>query len=165
LNYQVTIKLLRRAGLIAAWPMHGLVRGGRLGGHLRNAEREGLASYLRMERFVHANTDGPANPYARVYGSVDIKRDFPSFKITKMHKEFMHAPPLPVHRLPGGNLMGWHLWVEMEPIAQSKRVTRPGSNGARNGQMRPLGDNETPLLIGAGASNAEEETNEASVAT
>jgi glycosyltransferase involved in cell wall biosynthesis/SAM-dependent methyltransferase len=113
LNYQVTIRILRRAGLIAAWPMHGLVRRGHLGGHLRNAEREGLASYLRMDRFLHANTDGPANPYARVYAIGDLRRDFPDFEITKMHKEFMHAPPLPVHGLPGGRLMGWHLWVEM----------------------------------------------------
>jgi ubiquinone/menaquinone biosynthesis C-methylase UbiE len=116
LNYQLTIKVLRRAGLLAAWPLHGKVQRGYLGGHLRNAEREGLASYLRIDRFLHANTDGPANPYARVYGETDINRDFPDFEIAKMQKEFMHAPPLPVHGLPGGRLMGWHLWVEMKPI-------------------------------------------------
>jgi glycosyltransferase involved in cell wall biosynthesis/SAM-dependent methyltransferase len=118
LNYQLTIRVLRRAGLIAAWPLHGIVRRGHLGGHLRNAEREGLSSYLRMDRFLHANTDGPGNPYARVYAETDLRRDFPDFKITNMRKEFMHAPPLPVHGLPGGHLMGWHLWVEMEPIRQ-----------------------------------------------
>jgi hypothetical protein len=68
-----------------------------------------------MDRFVHANTDGPANPYARVYDISDIERDFPDFRVVSNHKEFMHAPPLPVHGLPGGRLMGWHLWVEMEP--------------------------------------------------
>lgn len=137
LNYQLTIKVLRRAGLVAAWPMHSVLRGGRLGGHLRNAEREGLGSYLRMDRFVHANTDGPANPYARVYDFADIKRDFPDFRIAGMHKEFMHAPPLPVHRLPGGTLMGWHLWVEMEPIAWPKAAEPPASNGAGNKNARP----------------------------
>jgi SAM-dependent methyltransferase len=125
LNYQVTIRVLRRAGLLAAWPLKGRVRKGHLGGHLRNAEREGLGSYLRMDRFLHANTDGPQNPYARVYGESDIRRDFPDFEISKMRKEFMHAPPLPVHGLPGGRLMGWHLWVEMEPIS------KPSLNGAR----------------------------------
>ena len=45
-----------------------------------------------MDRFVHANTDGPANPYARVYDFTDIKRDFPNFRVVGMHKEFMHAP-------------------------------------------------------------------------
>jgi glycosyltransferase involved in cell wall biosynthesis/SAM-dependent methyltransferase len=123
LNYQLTIKVLRRAGLLAAWPLHGRVRGGYLGGHLRNAEREGLASYLRIDRFLHANTDGPENPYARVYGETDIKRDFPDFEIAKMQKEFMHAPPLPVHGLPGGRLMGWHLWVEMNPTAKTDSET------------------------------------------
>jgi glycosyltransferase involved in cell wall biosynthesis/SAM-dependent methyltransferase len=132
LNYQVTIRILRRAGLIAAWPLHGLVRRGHLGGHLRNAEREGLASYLRMERFLHANTDGPANPYARVYGAGDLKRDFPDFEITKMHKEFMHAPPLPVHGLPGGRLMGWHLWVEMVPLQ------RPQTGNGKRTRTREL---------------------------
>ena len=132
LNYLLTIKLLRRAGLLAAWPVRGLVQRGHLGGHLRNAEREGLSSYLRIERFIHANTDGPANPYARVYDLADIERDFPDFRITKTHKEFMHAPPLPVHGLPGGRLMGWHLWVEMEPV--TKRVDpayTSGSNGMK----------------------------------
>jgi ubiquinone/menaquinone biosynthesis C-methylase UbiE len=116
LNYQLTIRVLRRAGLIAAWPFRKVFKRGLLGQHLHNAEQEGLMNYLRMERFIHANTDGPANPFARVYGLVDVKRDFPDFKVVKVHKEFMHAPPLPVHGLPGGHLLGWHLWVEMEPI-------------------------------------------------
>jgi glycosyltransferase involved in cell wall biosynthesis/SAM-dependent methyltransferase len=116
LNYLLTIKYLRRAGLVAAWPLRRLVHRGHLGGHLRNAEREGLSRYLRIERFVHANTDGPANPFARVYDLADVRRDFPDFRVTRTQKEFMHAPPLPVHGLPGGHLMGWHLWVEMEPV-------------------------------------------------
>jgi hypothetical protein len=29
----------------------------------------------------------------------------------------MHAPPLPVHGLPGETLMGWHLWIHLEPVA------------------------------------------------
>jgi SAM-dependent methyltransferase len=132
LNYLLTIKFLRRAGLVAAWPVRGLVKGGHLGSHLRNAEREGLSSYLRIERFIHANTDGPANPYARVYDFADIERDFPDFRIIKTHKEFMHAPPLPVHGLPGGRLMGWHLWAEMEPVTRRVGPAHTtGSNGIK----------------------------------
>jgi glycosyltransferase involved in cell wall biosynthesis/SAM-dependent methyltransferase len=163
LNYQVTIKVLRRAGLVAAWPMHRVLRGGRLGGHLRNAEREGLTSYLRMDRFVHANTDGPANPYARVYGIADIRRDFPNFRVTGMHKEFMHAPPLPVHRLPGGHLMGWHLWVEMEPMARPNRGTRPGSNGSQNKHLRSLAENGKYSLLPTRVPNAEGRASESHV--
>jgi glycosyltransferase involved in cell wall biosynthesis/SAM-dependent methyltransferase len=145
LNYLLTIKLLRRAGLLAAWPARNHLSQGHLGGHLRNAEREGLSSYLRIERFVHANTDGPANPFARVYDLDDVRRDFPNFRITKSHKEFMHAPPLPVHGLPGGHLMGWHLWVEMEPIPRTvdlahraePNVLRADQNG-HSSHLRPL---------------------------
>jgi hypothetical protein len=30
----------------------------------------------------------------------------------------MHAPPLPVHGLPGGSVMGWHLWAHLSPAGQ-----------------------------------------------
>ena len=67
-----------------------------------------------MERFVHASTDGPENPFARVYDLASVRRDFPAFRLARAHKEFMHAPPLPVHGAPAAHLMGWHLWVELE---------------------------------------------------
>jgi SAM-dependent methyltransferase len=115
LNYLVSVALLRRAALLAAWPFRGSVRGGPVGAHLRHAEREGLLSYLRLERFTHASTDGPDSPFARVYDLDRVSRDFPSFRLVGAHKEFMHAPPLPVHGLPGASWLGWHLWVELEP--------------------------------------------------
>ncbi len=113
LNYLVAISVIRRVAVLAAWPFRRFVQRGYLAAHLRNAEREGLVNYLRLERFVHANTDGPQSPFARVYDADGIRRDFPAFRLLRAHKEFMHAPPLPVHGLPGGNLMGWHLWVEL----------------------------------------------------
>jgi SAM-dependent methyltransferase len=113
LNYQVSIRVVRRAALMAAWPVRRHVRPGVLADHLANAEREGLLSYLRMPRFVHASTDGPASPFARVYDLTEVRRDFPLFEMSCSHKHYMHAPPLPVHGRPGGSLMGWHLWVEM----------------------------------------------------
>ncbi len=91
LNYAVAIGLVRRAALVAAWPLRRRIDGGYLGDHLRNAEREGLGPYLRMRRFVHASTDGPANPFSRVYDLADVRRDFPSFRVVHAHKEFMHA--------------------------------------------------------------------------
>jgi SAM-dependent methyltransferase len=122
LNYQIAIRVVRRGAIVAAWPVRTLIRRGPLAGHLRNAEDQGLSDYLKMDQFIHSNTDGPLNPFARVYGLRDVQRDFPDFKITKVHKEFMHAPPLPVHKLPGGSYMGWHLWVEMKPRAH--KLTR-----------------------------------------
>jgi SAM-dependent methyltransferase len=115
LNYLVAIAVLRRAAILAAWPVRDRVKGGLLGAHLRNAESEGLSNYLRLERFTHASTDGPDSPFARVYDEASVQRDFSSFRLVAAHKEFMHAPPLPVHGLPGASLAGWHLWVELEP--------------------------------------------------
>ena len=121
LNYLVSIGLIRRAVLLAAFPLAraGILKSdpaqGTLAAHLGNAETIGLFRYLRLDEFVHHNTDGPANPYALVYDRGRVKQDFPSFRVTRTYKRFMHAPPLPVHRLPGETLMGWHLWIHLVP--------------------------------------------------
>jgi SAM-dependent methyltransferase len=121
LNYLVSISVIRRAAVLAAFPLAkaGILSSGpgegMLAAHLDNARRIGLARYLRLDEFVHHNTDGPANPYALVYDRRRVQRDFPSFRVTRAYKRFMHAPPLPVHRLPGGTIMGWHLWIHMVP--------------------------------------------------
>ena len=120
LNYLVSIALLRRAALLAAYPLAkaGVIKpggDGMLGAHLANAQRLGLRRYLRLKEFTHYNTDGPANPYALVYDRGRIERDFPSFRVTRTYKRFMHAPPLPVHGLPGQELLGWHLWAHLQP--------------------------------------------------
>jgi SAM-dependent methyltransferase len=121
LNYLVSIGLIRRAALLAAFPLAraGILKSdpshGTLAGHLDNATKLGLFRYLRLDEFVHHNTDGPANPYALVYDRRRIEQDFPSFRVTRAYKRFMHAPPLPVHRLPGETIMGWHLWIHLVP--------------------------------------------------
>jgi SAM-dependent methyltransferase len=127
LNYLVSIGVIRRAALLAAYPLAqaGIVKpgysGGMLGGHLSNAKAMGLFRYLRLEEFTHHNTDGPANPYALVYDRRRLERDFPSFRVTRTYKRFMHAPPLPVHGLPGETLMGWHLWAHLTPVLAPDR--------------------------------------------
>jgi SAM-dependent methyltransferase len=121
LNYLISIGLVRRAALLGAYPLAqaGILKSGSSNGtlaaHLDNARKLGLFRYLRLDEFTHHNTDGPANPYALVYDRRRIEQDFPSFRITRMYKRFMHAPPLPVHRLPGQTLMGWHLWIHLVP--------------------------------------------------
>ena len=123
LNYVVSIGLIRRAVLLGAYPLSraGLLESapaqGMLAAHLDNAKKEGLFRYLRLDEFVHHNTDGPTNPYALVYDRKRVERDFPSFRITRTYKRFMHAPPLPVHRLPGEGIIGWHMWVHLAPRA------------------------------------------------
>jgi SAM-dependent methyltransferase len=119
LNYLVSIAILRRAALLVAFPFAqaGLLRPGAgrgmLAAHLGNAQKIGLFRYLRLKNFIHHNTDGPYNPYALVYDRSRIEQSFSSFALTGTYKRFMHAPPLPVHGLPGESLMGWHLWAHL----------------------------------------------------
>jgi hypothetical protein len=81
--------------------------------HLDNAEKTGLSRYLRMGTFTHVNTDGPHNPFAKVYSRRQVRADFPDFLLERSYQRYMHAPPLPVHQLPGGGVLGWHLWVHL----------------------------------------------------
>ncbi|MFT4978099.1 MAG: SAM-dependent methyltransferase [Myxococcota bacterium] len=113
LNYQLSIRVVRRLGLLAA-----LLTGSKdpkVARHVELAREQGPLKYLRMKNFIHRNTDGPDNPYAKVYDVAAIQADFPLFTLKDSFKRFMHAPPLPVHKLPGGSLLGWHLWAIMTP--------------------------------------------------
>jgi SAM-dependent methyltransferase len=122
LNYQVSIRVLRRAALAAAYPLRRtrLLDGAPaiLRRHLRNAERVGLRRYLDLDEFTHRSTDGPLNPYARVYSPQEVVADFPDFTLVETFQRYLHAPPLPVHGIPGsawlGRRWGWHLWVRLQ---------------------------------------------------
>ncbi len=116
LNYMLSIAVVRRLGLLFLW-FTGIKAGPMAELHLANARKQGLWRYLRLDNFVHANTDGPESPFARVYSRAEIAKDFPDFQITRTFKRFMHAPPLPVRWLPLEPLMGWHLWAILTPVA------------------------------------------------
>lgn len=114
LNYQVSIRIVRRFVLGVAYPFRKSKRlhfSTMLRQHLSNAEAVGLRRYLAIDNFTHRNTDGPLNPYARVYSVREVEREFPSFEVVRSFSRYMHAPPLPVQRLPGQRWLGWHLWV------------------------------------------------------
>jgi SAM-dependent methyltransferase len=113
LNYLLSISVVRRAGISAVY-LAGMRPQGIVGGHLANVKQKGLLRYLRMSEFLHANTDGPANPYSKVYDVAAVVRDFPCFRLEARYQEYMHAPPLPVAWLkPLAGLLGWHLWVHL----------------------------------------------------
>ena len=114
LNYLASISVARRAGLLAMYALR-LKGRGIYADHLANARSTGIGRYLQMANFINVSTDGPFNPYSKVYGLSDVAADFPSFEIVESHKEFMHAPPLPVQWLPLAGVLGWHLWVTMRP--------------------------------------------------
>lgn len=115
LNYLVSISFVRRLGLLAA-SVVARDAGGVVGQHLANARAAGLTNYLRMANFIHKNTDGPLNPYSKVYDLSTVTADFPDFQVVRSYKRFMHAPPLPVRWLPLDRMLGWHLWVHLRPV-------------------------------------------------
>jgi SAM-dependent methyltransferase len=112
LNYLLSISVARRVGLAAMYAAGSKGRG-IYADHLSNAKRVGLREYLDMRNFINVSTDGPFNPYSKVYSASDIAGDFPAFDVVETHKEFMHAPPLPVGWLPLSGLLGWHLWATL----------------------------------------------------
>jgi len=114
LNYLVSIAIIRRLGL-AAFFVTGRKGSGIVGEHIENARRMGLAEYLSMRNFIHVNTDGPRNPYSKVYDLKTVREDFAEFEIVRSYQCFMHAPPLKVGWLPLEKLLGWHLWVHLKP--------------------------------------------------
>jgi len=114
LNYHVSIRILRRVGLVTLYFLPIPV-GGIYAEHKRLARENGIWNYLKLSNFVNRSTDGPHNPYSKVYRKKAIVEDFPDFDIVRTFKRWMHAPPLPVHGMPGESLLGWHLWAELRP--------------------------------------------------
>jgi SAM-dependent methyltransferase len=121
LNYLVSILIVRRLGLMLLY-LRGQTSNPLYAQHLANARALGLMSYLSMQHFIHRNTDGPYNPYSKVYGMAQVRKDFSDFDIVRAHKRFMHAPPLPVGRLPCERWLGWHLWVHLRPASRARGV-------------------------------------------
>jgi ubiquinone/menaquinone biosynthesis C-methylase UbiE len=120
LNYQVAIRIVRRAGLLAAYPLWqlGAIKPrGMLAEHLQRAKAAGLLQYLELESFTHRSTDGPANPYARVYSRHELQRAFPLFRLVRAQKHYAHAPPLALGKARRSaqfqRLLGWHLWAHL----------------------------------------------------
>lgn len=114
LNYVVSISVLRRLGLLVLY-LANLNSKEIYNRHLENVRTVGLFRYLRMKNFIHKNTDGPLNPYSKVYDLSAVAEDFPNFKVIRSYKQFMHAPPLPVGWLPLQRILGWHMWVHLKP--------------------------------------------------
>ncbi len=114
LNYLLSTLVLRRLGLLGLYSF-GIKAGGIYGDHLDNARKAGIWNYLSMKNFINVSTDGPFNPYSKVYGLNEVREDFPDFEIVKCERHFMHAPPLKLKWLLLAGVLGWHLWVWMKP--------------------------------------------------
>lgn len=126
LNYLVSINIIRRALMLGLAGLsvvtgHTFQNNRVLGGHLRNVKQFGLLPYLKNPLFMTRNTDGPENPYSKVYDLTDVAADFPNFQIVESRVHFLNERHLPILRLFPKRLKtaleskyGWHLWVVMK---------------------------------------------------
>lgn len=124
LNYQLSIRVLRRLGIFAL-VVPGVPRlvsritgepRDRLLEHVRILRAQGI-DYLRMRNFLHHATDGPGNPYSAVFSKRQMRALLDAFddvRFSVRHLNRRHLPLLAV--LPAGvrrrieRRFGWHLW-------------------------------------------------------
>jgi ubiquinone/menaquinone biosynthesis C-methylase UbiE len=114
LNYHLAIKAVRRLGLLGLYAT-GIRPGGIYNRHLELAREHGLWNYLKLKNFVHRSTDGPDNPYSKLYTAKTLAEDFPLFDLQETFKLWLYHPPIPTTPLPLGHLLGWHLWGVLTP--------------------------------------------------
>lgn len=125
LNYLVSINVVRRLLMIGLFGLaklgaRPLITNPLFTGHLKNAEEFGLLAYLRNPLFMMRNTDGPGNPYSKVYDRHDIATDFAEFNIVESRVHFLNERHLPILRLLPqsarsflASKFGWHLWATL----------------------------------------------------
>jgi ubiquinone/menaquinone biosynthesis C-methylase UbiE len=118
INYHLAIRLVRRVGLIGAIVASkvGMTLDPVTARHVALAQKQGVLNYLTFPNFLNRNTDGPDNAFSRVYDAKSLARDLPAFTVRWTEQDFLHAPPLPVAKLPMKfKRFGWHLWALLEP--------------------------------------------------
>jgi ubiquinone/menaquinone biosynthesis C-methylase UbiE len=128
LNYQVSIKIIRRAGIFLLYVpgMSKIISKltgeplDRLNKHKENIKKTGLG-YLNMKNFIHKSTDGPDNVFSSVFTEKDSNRmfnDFVKMKYSFHYVNFRHLPFLYI--LPKSarkyleSKFGWHMWIYAE---------------------------------------------------
>lgn len=122
LNYYLSILAIRRLLMVALFVFDRLTAGRLISHpllrkHIDNARREGLLGYLRPGCFLSHNTDGPENPYSRVYTPAEARATFFGFRFSSFQQYFINERQLPLFRLLPrrlrdliGRCAGWHLW-------------------------------------------------------
>lgn len=125
LNYYVSIAFIRRIGLVVFWVLDKcgfakLFSSDVIVGHLSNIKKYGLLNYLKIRNFIHHNTDGPSNPFSRVYTIARVSKDFPQFMLEKSSVHFINTRHFPgISFLPKAlykfleSRYGWHLWATL----------------------------------------------------
>ncbi|MGH9941419.1 MAG: class I SAM-dependent methyltransferase [Pyrinomonadaceae bacterium] len=128
-NYQINIRILRRAGAHLLRTEAGVKFAHRLTGEPVESLREHAArlrqaanEYLGAQEFLSRNTDGAGNPLTRVYSRSEARELFKDFSRVQLKTYFLNKRWLPLF----GPLLtrpqearlaarwGWHLWVYAE---------------------------------------------------
>lgn len=127
-NYQISIRVIRRIGLLLllAFPfLSGLItkltgeNKERINRHKALMKKEGL-SYLQMKNFLHRSTDGPDNVYSSVWTTRSAKRLLSEFASINTNIHFLNERHLLgiQYLLPKSikdkmaHRFGWHLWIK-----------------------------------------------------
>jgi SAM-dependent methyltransferase len=124
LNYRLSISILRRLGALLLALPGGPQLAHRLTGeppavldeHRRLLRKHGVAYVTDLELFLSRNTDGPGNPYSRVYGAGEARRLFSGFGRVEMEVRYLNLRSYPpaVRRLFPKDLerrAGWHRYI------------------------------------------------------
>lgn len=122
LNYYISILFTRRILLAILLLLDKisnkrLIKKRILRKHIENAQELGLLKYLSKENFLSKNTDGPDNPYSRVYSKQDVAKVFKKFNFDSFEHYFLNQRHLPFFNIFPQPLkvfvsrkLGWHLW-------------------------------------------------------
>lgn len=121
-NYYISIMFIRRLLIIGLFLIDiatnkKVIHDKILRGHLNNIRAIGFKKYLSNGIFLSKNTDGPENPYSRVYSRKQVKEIFNGFEFNRFEQHFLNQKHLPFLKLLPRALQnklsaafGWHLW-------------------------------------------------------
>jgi SAM-dependent methyltransferase len=108
-HYQVRLRTLRRAGVIARYPLAAAVVrvGGPAGRRLAAARSDGLRGALDPDAFLDWGEQADRAP-RRTYSKRELEAALTGFTVTRAHQHVAPVGPL-------SRWLGWHLWVHLTP--------------------------------------------------
>lgn len=142
-NYNVSIKIIRRVGLLVLRMLPfltGLVSKltgegkDRIRKHITNMKTQGM-KYLIMENFIHVSTDGPDNVYSTVWNEETAGKLLSNFENLQFSVHFLNQRHLmglqylltKSYKEKLDKKYGWHLWIKGEKGKEQEDV--PGLSG------------------------------------
>ena len=126
-NYQISIKIVRRIGIFLLFipGMVGLVSKltnedrKRLEKHRKSLKAYGI-DYLKINNFLHKSTDGPDNVFSSVFSKKEATKLFSQFATVSTNSHYFNERHFPILKnilskkikQKIANRYGWHLWIK-----------------------------------------------------